>query len=126
MVKSAFHEFTAFRVHHRNLLEARMKIYPYNQHTRLLSSRVLVSYALPSLLGLGEEPTLLSNQLHQLHVGAVFDRDPDLFVWHPSFKLLFTDCCHEFRRTAFSVAQIFSLCVRTPVTSAEVTPHILH
>src|SRR5262245_39791160 len=62
MVKSAFHEFTAFRVHHRNLLEARMKIYPYNQHTRLLSSRVLVSYALPSLLGLGEEPTLLSNQ----------------------------------------------------------------
>ncbi len=47
---------------HRNLLEARMKIYPYNQHTRLLSFRVLVSYALPSLLGLGEEPTLLSNQ----------------------------------------------------------------
>src|SRR5262249_3509668 len=64
MVKSAFHEFTAFRVHHRNLLEARMKIYPYNQHPRLLSSRVLVSYALPSLLGLGEEPTLLSNQFH--------------------------------------------------------------
>jgi hypothetical protein len=40
-----------------------MKITPYNQHARLLSFRVLVSSALPSLLGTGEEPTLLSNQL---------------------------------------------------------------
>src|SRR5215831_8006271 len=38
MLESAFDEFAAFRIHHRNLLEARMKIYPYNQHTRLLSS----------------------------------------------------------------------------------------
>ena len=32
-----------FRIHHRNLLQARMKITPYNQHTRLLSFRVLLS-----------------------------------------------------------------------------------
>src|SRR5215472_4423352 len=38
VVESAFDEFASFRVHHRNLLEARMKITPYNQHTRLLSS----------------------------------------------------------------------------------------
>src|SRR5215469_4711888 len=43
VVESAFDEFASFRVHHRNLLEARMKITPYNQHTRLLSFRVLVS-----------------------------------------------------------------------------------
>src|SRR5215467_6742539 len=35
VVQSAFDEFASFRVHHSNLLEARMKITTYNQHTRL-------------------------------------------------------------------------------------------
>src|SRR5215475_1538535 len=38
VVESAFDQVPGFRVHHRNLLEARVKIYAYNQHTRLLSS----------------------------------------------------------------------------------------
>src|SRR5215469_17828121 len=38
VVESAFDQFASFRVHHRNLLKAGMKIYTYNQHTRLLSS----------------------------------------------------------------------------------------
>src|SRR5215472_8684511 len=81
VVQSAFDEFASFRVHHSNLLEARMKITPYNQHTRLLSFRVLVSYALPSLLGLGEEPTLLSNQLHSKCHGGGFFCKPGYNIW---------------------------------------------
>jgi len=46
------------------LLEARMKITPYNQHTRLLSFRALVSLRCQVYSASGEEPTLLSNQLH--------------------------------------------------------------
>jgi hypothetical protein len=42
------------------LLETRMKIYAYNRHTRLLSSRALVGLHAKSTR-LGEEPTLLSN-----------------------------------------------------------------
>jgi len=42
------------------LLEARMKITPYNQHTRLLSFRVLVSLRCQVYSASGEEPTLLS------------------------------------------------------------------
>src|SRR5262249_26051540 len=53
VLESALQEFARFHVYHRNLLEARMKIASYNQHTRLLSFRVLVSSALPSLLGSG-------------------------------------------------------------------------
>ena len=45
-------------------LEARMKITPYYQHTRLLSFRVLVSLRCQVYSASGEEPTLLSNQLH--------------------------------------------------------------
>src|SRR5215469_12408672 len=66
VVESAFDEFASFRVHHRNLLEARMKITPYNQHTRLLSFRVLVSLRCQVYSASGEEPTLLSNQLCSL------------------------------------------------------------
>src|SRR5207302_1756124 len=51
--ESAFSDFAGFCIHHRNLLKARMKITAYNQHARLLSSRVLVRTALPSLLGSG-------------------------------------------------------------------------
>jgi len=43
-----------------------MKITPYNQHTRLLSFRVLVSLRCQVYSASGEEPTLLSNQLHSL------------------------------------------------------------
>ena len=41
-----------------NLLEARMKIIPYNQHTRLPSSRVLVSLRCQVYSASAEEPTL--------------------------------------------------------------------
>jgi len=43
-----------------------MKITPYNQHTRLLSFRVLVSLRCQVYSASGEEPTLLSNQLRLL------------------------------------------------------------
>jgi hypothetical protein len=47
----------------RDLLEARMKIHSYNQHTRLLFFRVLVSQRC-QVYSAWEEPTLLSNQIH--------------------------------------------------------------
>ena len=41
MSQSPFAQFTAIRIHKRNLLHARMIITTYNQHVRLLSSEPL-------------------------------------------------------------------------------------
>src|SRR5215469_7726134 len=81
MVESAFDEFTGFRIHHRNLLEARMKIYPYNQHTRLLSSESW-SVCAAKFTRPGEEPTLLSNQYREMTNGQnVVSSDFDSWVF---------------------------------------------
>lgn len=53
-------DFAGLRIQHRNLLEARMEITSYNQHTRLLSSESW-SQCTAKFTRPGEEPTLLSN-----------------------------------------------------------------
>src|SRR5215472_2301895 len=60
MFQLAFDQVAGFCVHHRNLLEARMKICAYNQHTRLLSSESW-SDCTAKFTPVSEEPTLLSN-----------------------------------------------------------------
>src|SRR6202051_4748606 len=56
MSQASFAEFTTFRIHECNLLEARMIVTSYNQHVRLLSSEPFGWFAPPkSTRGLGAD-----------------------------------------------------------------------
>src|SRR6202051_840370 len=58
MSQASFAEFTTFRIHECNLLEARMIVTSYNQHVRLLSSEPFGWFAPPKSTR-AWEPTLL-------------------------------------------------------------------
>src|SRR5512143_2527818 len=63
MNQASFAEFTGFRVHKSNLLEARMIVTPYNQHVRLLSSEPFGWFAPPKSTR-AWEPTLFMESFH--------------------------------------------------------------
>jgi hypothetical protein len=64
MQQTSFAQFTGFRIHEGNLLEARMIVTPYNQHVRLLSSEPFGWFAPPKSTR-PWEPTLLWNHYQQ-------------------------------------------------------------
>src|SRR5262245_34723647 len=115
VVQSSFLKLTSLFNQKRNLLKARVIIYSYNYHLRLLSPEHLVVDNQPSLLG-SREPTLFMQSVGAFHEKADpgqeffalskrsfhFSVQPSRLCRHPSIRTLMSDFRLSWRLTVVS------------------------